>query len=205
MTEQEWQSTTSYDGNSTLQMVHFVLHRLSSRRKRLFACGCFRRHLHDESHALNGILASAERYADNDSTWNELASSRKRAEAMVEDTMQGRLRGFGAGFIQQLRGVAHPDADEAVRHANLLYDPNILREVVGNPFCPVTVFPTWQTANVVSLAQTIYDERAFDRMPILGDALEDAGCDNTDMLNHCRQPGEHVRGCWVVDLLLGKE
>jgi hypothetical protein len=69
----------------------------------------------------------------------------------------------------------------------------------------VTVEQSWLTSNVTALAQSIYDERAFDRLPILANALEDAGCDNADILNHCRQPGEHVRGCWVVDLLLGKE
>jgi hypothetical protein len=58
---------------------------------------------------------------------------------------------------------------------------------------------------VVKLAESIYDERAFDRMPILADALEEAGCANADILAHCRQPGEHVRDCWAVDLLLGKE
>ena len=57
---------------------------------------------------------------------------------------------------------------------------------------------------MTSLANLIYDERAFDRLPILADALEDAGCDDADILRHCREPGEHVRGCWVVDLLLGK-
>jgi len=65
--------------------------------------------------------------------------------------------------------------------------------------------PAWLTSTVTSLAQSIYQERAFDRLPILADALEDSGCTNPDILNHCRQPGEHVRGCWVVDLLLGKE
>jgi hypothetical protein len=65
--------------------------------------------------------------------------------------------------------------------------------------------PAWRTANVTALAQAIYDERAFDRLPSLADALEDAGCDNQDILQHCRSGGEHVRGCWVVDLLLGKE
>jgi hypothetical protein len=77
--------------------------------------------------------------------------------------------------------------------------------IFGNPFHPVTLEQTWLTTNVTALAQAIYDERAFERMPIIGDALEDAGCDNADILNHCRQPGEHVRGCWVVDLVLGKE
>jgi len=64
--------------------------------------------------------------------------------------------------------------------------------------------PAWLTSTVVSLAEGIYAERAFDRLPILADALQDAGCENTDVLDHCRGPGPHVRGCWVVDLVLGK-
>ena len=74
-----------------------------------------------------------------------------------------------------------------------------------NPFASMPPKTAWFTTTVVSLAQSIYDDRAFDRLPILADALEDAGCDSADILNHCRQPGEHVRGCWVVDLVLGKE
>jgi hypothetical protein len=81
----------------------------------------------------------------------------------------------------------------------------MLRDIFGNPFRPVTVDPSWRTGNVVGLATAIYDQRAFERMPILADALEDAGCDNADILGHCRQPGEHVRGCWAVDLVLGKK
>jgi hypothetical protein len=77
--------------------------------------------------------------------------------------------------------------------------------VFGNPFRKVTIDPAWVTPTVASVAQAAYDQRAFDRLPILADALEDAGCDSADILNHCRQPGEHVRGCWVVDLLLGKK
>jgi len=80
----------------------------------------------------------------------------------------------------------------------------LLRDIFGNPFRPVTVDPAWQTATVVALAEAIYADRAFDRLPILADALEEAGCLNGDLLNHCRQPGEHVRGCWAVDLLLSK-
>jgi hypothetical protein len=85
---------------------------------------------------------------------------------------------------------------------------SILRDIIGNPFeaCPALA-PAWLEWNdrcVMKLAQTIYEERAFDRLPILADALEDAGCEDADILRHSREPGEHVRGCWVVDLLLGK-
>ena len=69
---------------------------------------------------------------------------------------------------------------------------------------PVVVAPAWLTPTVVSLTQGIYEERAFDRLPILADALQDAGCDHAGVLAHCRADGPHARGCWVVDALLGK-
>jgi hypothetical protein len=81
----------------------------------------------------------------------------------------------------------------------------IVREIFANPFRLVTIYPSWQTPDVTAIAQSIYQEHAFERMPILADALEDAGCDNADILNHCRQAGEHVHGCWVVDLIVAKE
>ena len=76
--------------------------------------------------------------------------------------------------------------------------------VHDKPFRPVVVNHTWLTATVTAFAQSVYEEGAFERLPILADALEEAGCTNLDILGHCRQPGEHVRGCWAVDLLLGK-
>jgi hypothetical protein len=79
------------------------------------------------------------------------------------------------------------------------------RDIFANPFRPVTLAPSWQTETVVALATGIDADRAFDRMPVLADALEDAGCDYADVLSHCRGEGPHVRGCWVVDLMLGKE
>jgi hypothetical protein len=82
---------------------------------------------------------------------------------------------------------------------------NLLRDIYGSPFRPTTLDTAWLTSEVVVLAQTIYDNRAFGRLPELADALEQAGCTDADVLDHCRQPGEHVRGCWVVDLVLGKE
>jgi hypothetical protein len=69
----------------------------------------------------------------------------------------------------------------------------------------VSVEPAWLTSTVVTLARQMYEARDFGAMPILADALQDAGCDNDDILTHCRVPGPHVRGCWVLDLVLGKE
>jgi hypothetical protein len=89
-----------------------------------------------------------------------------------------------------------------------LFQIAVLRDVLGNPFRLVTVDSTWLTWNdgtVPKLAQAIYEERRFADLPILADALEEAGCTNDDILSHCRAQTEHVRGCWVVDALLGKE
>jgi hypothetical protein len=85
-----------------------------------------------------------------------------------------------------------------------LLPPDLLRDIFGNPFRPAAIDPRWLTSTAVSLAGAIYEERAFDRLPILADALEDAGCDNADILTHLRGEGPHARGCWAVDLVLGK-
>jgi hypothetical protein len=79
-----------------------------------------------------------------------------------------------------------------------------LRDIAGNPFRPVAFDPAWRTEAVVGLARGMYESRDFAPMPVLADALEDAGCADPDVLAHCRTPGLHVRGCWVVDLVLGK-
>ncbi len=82
----------------------------------------------------------------------------------------------------------------------------VIRDIFGNPFRPVAFSPSWRTGTCVALAQTMYDARDYSAMPILADALQDAGCDNDDILAHCRDTNAtHVRGCWVVDLVLGKE
>ncbi len=80
-----------------------------------------------------------------------------------------------------------------------------LRDIFGNPFLPVAFSSSWRTSTAVSLASQMYESRDFSAMPILADALQDAGCNNDDILSHCRGEGPHVRGCWVVDLVLGKE
>ena len=83
----------------------------------------------------------------------------------------------------------------------------LLRDIIGNPFQSVALDPAWSAWNdgtLSKLAQDIYNDRAFDRLPVLADALEDAGCDNAELLSHLRGPGPHVRGCWALDLILGR-
>ena len=93
--------------------------------------------------------------------------------------------------------------DPYFRNLMKSYCPVVL-EVFGNPFRPVAVDPAWRTSTVVALASGIYAERAFERLPILADALQDAGCDAEAVLAHFRDPAAtHVRGCWAVDLCLG--
>ena len=77
--------------------------------------------------------------------------------------------------------------------------------MVGNPFRPVAFDPRWRTEDTLGLARGIYHERAFARLPLLADALMDAGCDDDRLVGHCRWAGPHARGCWVVDLVLGKQ
>jgi hypothetical protein len=102
-----------------------------------------------------------------------------------------------------------PRAYDAVEtEAELTAQAGILLDIFGNPFRPVTLDPfwlAWSNGTILKLTQAIYDERAFDRLWILADALEEAGCTNADILSHLRGPGPHVRGCWVVDLILGKQ
>jgi hypothetical protein len=81
----------------------------------------------------------------------------------------------------------------------------LLRDIFGNPFRPITFTPQWRTDTAVALARQMYESRDFGAMPILADALQDACCDSEEVLSHCRDPKQvHVRGCWVVDLVLGK-
>src|SRR5262249_12788383 len=138
-----------------------------------------------ESGDLNRRIAAAMnavRYA---------ASATDRTAALTHDVMVA---------ARWLAGAAHSE-DESPEFVHT----HLLRDIVGNPFRPVAVDSRWQPSTVLALAGGIYEDRAFDRLPILADALQDAGCENPDILTHLRDDGPHVRGCWALDLILGKE
>jgi hypothetical protein len=100
--------------------------------------------------------------------------------------------------------TSRPDSDAGIS-AEEPQQVILARDILGNPFRPVAFDPDWRTSTALALAKQMYDSRDFSAMPILADALQDAGCENDDVLTHCRDAnGVHVRGCWVVDLVLGK-
>jgi hypothetical protein len=83
---------------------------------------------------------------------------------------------------------------------------HLIRCIFGNPFRPPPALDTaCRTPAVVALARAIYEERRFEEMPVLADALEEAGCTDEDFLGHLRGPGDHARGCWPLDLVLEQQ
>jgi len=158
-----------------------------------------------ETHAVWECVAMARaqtaKGAAREKRWQERDESAPDAEDEPDDAWYEQTQDAGYDAWDRERAVA-----EAAHCA-------LLRDIFGSlSFRPVVIDPAWRTPTVHALAQAAYDTRilpsgALDnaRLAVLGDALEEAGCDNADILNHLRQPGEHVRGCWVVDLLLGKE
>ncbi len=122
----------------------------------------------------------------------------------------GCLAGSAAANLARAHAWSRDDiradlaATQRTINAEVAAQAALLRCVAGNPFRPVTIEPNWRTSTIVGLASGIYQDRAFDRLLILADALEDAGCDSADILSHCRSDGPHARGCWVVDAVLGK-
>jgi hypothetical protein len=126
--------------------------------------------------------------------------SQIRAAEIARDVCHATAR--AAADVPPLRAEGGDRSPEYA--AELAAQADLLRDIFGNPFREAAIDPAWRTSDVLALARGIYAERAFDRMPILADALQDAGCDDEEVLTHCREAREHARGCWVVDLLLGK-
>jgi hypothetical protein len=211
-------------------MLDFLRGMASNRKLWLFACGCCRSHsLLLADPRSRAAVEIGERYADGEASSDELAEASEEAFCRRTDLSEEGVsqpiaiaaafavvdpaeRDPNLGVMTTVEAVQLSSSDliniaefshsgEAERAAQC----RVLRDVIGNPFPPVTVDAGWLTPSVVEVAQAIYDQRAFDRLLELANGLEEAGCARPNVLAHSRDPGEHVRGCWVVDLLLGKE
>ncbi len=224
MNEFEW--LVSADASTMLR--HLGRDRdLDERKLRLLACawaGTLWRSMADERS--RQAVAVAERFADGLADRSEMLRAFNDAREAWEDA-EGRWRGKGVRKGRFIPGArkAVAAARAAKDAADLWWDVGatanlpwlgspashnvrcvLLREIFGNPFRPAradSAWLTWKGGTVPAMARLIYDDYRFDEMPVLADALQDAGCDNEDVLAHCRGGG-HVRGCWVLDLLLGK-
>ena len=219
MTEAEWEASTDPD-----LMAADVIRLADPRRVRLFACawgGRLWSRMPDED--CRRAIETGERFADGLATSRELEAAYTAVTAALDRVEFVRGGRHGKPIKAELGTVAEHHAITVARLATLsdlgfrdcqrfTWRMNgatkcalaeILRDIF-NPFRPVAVDPRWRTETVVGIARAAYDDRAWDRLPILADALMDAGCDHPDVLAHLRGPGPHVRGCWVLDLLLGK-
>jgi hypothetical protein len=226
VTEQDW-----LNRDNPKQLIKLMADRRAGERKfLLFAAACCRRvwgHLDERSHRAVEMLES---HADGDEV--DLATARKLTEEALRSPSAGY--GPFAPRAALKRGKPHVRAQEASVWAARLpairvsasgvngdqktFDGErraqceLFRDSFGNPFRTASVDPSWLTSTVRSLAAEAYDQRqlpegtfAPDRLAVLADALEEAGCSDRAILDHLRGPGPHVRGCWPLDLLLGKE
>ena len=219
MTEVEWLTCTE-----PTAMLRFLRRGADERKLRLFACACCRRawpQLTDER--CRQAVEVAERYANGLATDRELEAAQNLDPDVDEDFayvagLVADESAFDAAFygsdnaagLVAATAAKFSDAYGAEHRAQ----SGLLVDVVGNPFRPVTVdrrWLAWNSGAVEKVAQAVYDDRQLPsghldavRLAVLADMLEEAGCADPDILSHLRGPGPHVRGCWVVDALVGK-
>jgi hypothetical protein len=202
------------------------------RKLRLFACACARRVRGKERTVSDEEILLGERFADGGASRKELRGAKSQIGGMGaysaatandicgvildDDATKAAVAGascaarFAAQWMYEstaVNFVGDKVKTEAAHFAEKQELANLARDIFGNPVHPVQIDPAWlarQDGGIIKLAWRIYGEHAFADLPKLADVLEEAGCTNAELLAHCRQPGPHVRGCWAVDLLLGK-
>jgi hypothetical protein len=227
-TEQAWlRSTTPHSLLSALKGKR------QPRQRRLFAVACCRRVLSEMADSESRTAVDvAERFADGLASREERDEAFRAAQNVALrhiQRCQGLTRleqeaawsvwwlayaaqlacapsGMDGASAELLKNAARRDGKRKEQEKQVHSD--LIRDIFGNPFRTLPpVEPgwlAWKDRTVPQLAQAIFDARRFQDLPVLADALEEAGCTATDLLAHCREPGEHVRGCWVIDLILRK-
>jgi hypothetical protein len=222
MTEAQWHTCTSPEA-----ILNFLTNKASERKLRLYAVGCCRRIWQQLDDRCRYAVETAQRFADDRASEAELFSAGQAVASIARVTGDPSLpiarstssRGGAAWSATRMPAwFAAWDAAWDARMVARDYIPtdwekervwqaSLLLDLFGNPFQPVIVDPAWLIQHdgaVHKLAQVIYEEGRFGDMPILADALEEAGCTSAEILEHCRARQPHYRGCWVVDAVLGK-
>jgi hypothetical protein len=224
MTANEWMACTT-----PTAMLEYLRGKASDRKLRLFEVACCRLVWHLLPDRCHRLVEAVERYAERETRPRDLVALFKRynpgrvATSPVPGSTQAveAVDELGLRWRMDLtkneeqwspyrvaRSVSESLAYSMLWQKTRQLEGHLLHDLFGPlPFRPVTLDPAWLTWHdglLVSMARQMYDSRDFSDMPILADALEEGGCSNQDILGHCRSGGEHVRGCWVVDLLLGK-
>jgi hypothetical protein len=232
VTEAEWLICANPNA-----MLEHLRGKVSERKLRLFGCAVCRVvwHLFTDERSRKAVDV-VERYVDGLASLEEMAVAEKAASDARDlavgpcsnaprrhRSRAGRCTSWAAYDLttipdgEDVCQYVWRDVEDATTYAldaerghcreNGRLGASLLRDIVGNPFRPSSINPTWLAFNdgtIKKLAQAVYDDRAFERLPILADALEEAGCTDAQILHHCRQSAGHVRGCWVIDLILGK-
>jgi hypothetical protein len=204
MTEAEWLKCTD-----PRAMISSLQGTVSRRRVRLFYCAVCRRNWSNlGKQAFRDGVEVAERFADGKANDEE----RHAAWNATGYRSFQRAHFSQVPILALVHRALQPDEDlpaapflkTTPKAGTQQWLCQLVREIFGHPSRPIVLDPFWVTPTVKALAQGLYDARRFQDLWILADALEEAGCTNLDILNHCRQAGEHVPGCWAVDLVLGK-
>lgn len=233
MTEAEWLMCEDPTKMLLFIKGHRAMRKwVKQRKQRLFAVACCLRlrHLLDDERSRRCIEV-VERFADAQATSEELqvaeteardiwlrAAADDSAFACIQlcakevDGLHVSSTAISAVFVRQQREANNPLGPLDGRRRGACPSEEraqcvLIQEIFGNPFRRGAINLEWRAWNdglLVSMARQMYDRRDFSDMPILADALEESGCLDTDILSHCRQPVEHVRGCWVIDSLLAK-
>jgi hypothetical protein len=190
-------------------LLEFLGGEVSDRKLRLFAVACCRRVLDllPDGRSRRAV-DTFERYADGQAGPEELRAALRAAWDVGENAASylATEESFLVAFKAAADRAAGGDGRESTGRwaAERAAQCDLLRDVC-NPFRTGSAGPSWLTWNgavVGQLAAALYEGRRFDDLPVLGDALEEAGCADAEILDHCRGPGPHVRGCWLIDLIL---
>ncbi len=220
MTEEEW-----------FREIRSRLNRVSARKARLFAAACCRRVwdlMTDDRH--RAAVVAFEHFADGTMTeaeyqailaavislwamlppattveWDSVHYLTGATRHLVGPRDASHVASYAARSVARVAGSRSSPEWGVARDLEGIAQRELIEDITGQTASPFGFHPEWRTSTAVSLASQMYESRDFSTMPILADALQDAGCDDADILGHCRGSGPHARGCWVVDLVLGKE